>query len=163
MKSIEEFSQDILQKRKRLKKKKRVIRSSIALSLVGLFTFGILYSNIIPFGELFQSRAYERYMQSYVSSDQTTRLKIIDGDNAAITVGNRAYACALKEENAQTFSLSLHSEQIESENLSVHFSDGKAQLSGGLNGENIEKTLKIVQDMEVESGAWIEFETKGKA
>ncbi len=160
MKSIEDFSQDILQKQKRLKKKKRIIRSSIALSLVGLLTFGILYSNIIPFGELFQSRAYERYMQSYVSSDQTTRLKIIDGDNAAITVGNRAYACALKEENAQTFSLSLHSEEIESENLSVHFSDGKAELSGGLNGENIGKTLNIVQDMEVESGTWIEFETK---
>ena len=162
MKSIEEFSQDILQKRKRLKKKKRVIRSSIALSLVGLFTFGILYSNIIPFGELFQSRAYERYMQSYVSSDQTIRLKIIDGDNAAITVGNRAYACALKEENSQTFSLSVHSAEIENENLSVRFSDGKAELSGGLNGEEIAKTLNIVQDMEVESGTWIEFETKQK-
>lgn len=160
MKSIEDFSQDILQKRQRLKKKKRIIRSSVALSLVGLLTFGIIYSNIIPFAELFQSRAYERYMQSYVSSDQTTRLKIIDASNAAITVGNRAYACALKEENAQTFSLSLHSDEIESENLSVHFSDGKAELSGDLNGENIGKTLNIVQDMEVESGTWVEFETK---
>ena len=160
MKPIEAFAQDVLEKKQRMKKKKRIVRSSVALSLVGLLTFGVLYSNIIPFGALFQSRAYERYMQSYVSTDQTTRLKIIDGDNAAITVGNRAYACALKEENAQTFSLSLHSDQIESENLSVRFSDGKAQLSGGLNGENIEKTLNIAQDMEVESGAWIEFETK---
>ncbi|MBO5240939.1 MAG: hypothetical protein J6B56_05945 [Clostridia bacterium] len=160
MKPIEEFTQDILQKQKRLKKKKRIIRSSVALSLVGLLTFGVVYSNIIPFGELFESRAYERYMQSYVSSDQNTRLKIIDGDNAAITVGNRAYACALKEENAQTFSLSVHSEEIENENLSVRFSDGRAELSGKLNGENIGKTLNIVQDMEVENGAWTHFESR---
>lgn len=160
MKPIEAFAQDVLEKKQRMKKKKRIVRSSVALSLVGLLTFGVLYSNIIPFGALFQSRAYERYMQSYVSTDQTTRLKIIDGDNAAITVGNRAYACALKEENSQTFSLSLCSNEIESENLSVRFSNGKAELSGGLNGENIGKTLNVVQDMELESGAWIEFETK---
>lgn len=160
MKSIEDFTQDVLQKKQRLKKKKRIIRSSVALSLVGLLTFGILYSNIIPFGTLFQSRAYERYMQSYVSSDQTTRLKIIDGDNAVITVDNRAYACALEEVNAQTFSLSLQSREKQNQSLSVRFSDGKAELSGELNGENIGETLNAAQDIKVESGKWIEFETK---
>lgn len=160
MKPIEDFTKDVLEKSKRQKKRKRIVRSCVALSLVGLLTFGVLYSNIIPFGEIFQSRAYERYMQSYVSSDQTTRLKIIDGDNAAITVGNRAYACALKEENAQTFSLSLRSSEVESEDLSVRFSEGKAELSGVLNEETIGETLNIVQDMEVESGAWVNFENK---
>ena len=160
MKPIEEFTQDVLNKSKRAKKKKRVVRSCVALSLVGLFTFAVLYSNIIPVGEIFASRAYQKYMQSYVSSDQTTRLKIIDGDNAAITVGNRAYACALQEENAQTFSLSVRSDEITFENLSVRFSDGKAELSGTLNEENIGTTLNIVQDMEVESGAWAYFENK---
>lgn len=160
MKSIEDFTQDVLSKKQRLKKKKRVIRSAVALSLVGLLTFGVLYSNIIPFAGLFQSRAYERYMQSYVSSDQTTRLKIIDGDNAVITVDNRAYACALEEVNAQTFSLSLQSSEKTSEKLSVHFSDGKAELSGAWNGESIGETLNTAQDTEVESGKWVEFETK---
>ena len=157
MKPIEEFTQEVVDKSKRGKRRKRIWKTAIVLAVVFSFVFAIVYSNIIPFHELFRSRTYERYMQSYATEDRETSLKILDYDNAALTVGSRAYPCALEQKNSKTFALSVLSEGEKTDELTVEFSDGKAELTGALSGEKIGKTLNIVEDMQVESGVWIMF------
>ena len=157
MKPIEEFTQEVVDKSKRGKRRKRIWKTAIVLTVVFSFVFAIVYSNIIPFHELFRSRTYERYMQSYATADRETSLKILDYDNAALTVGSRAYPCALEQKNSKTFALSVLSAGEKTDELTVEFSNGKAELTGALSGEKIGETLNVVEDMQVESGVWTMF------
>ena len=161
MKTIECFTDDILQKSKQKRKQKQIWRTVTSLSLTALLVFLVAYSNILPLGNLFRSRAYERYMQSYVTADRKTRLKILDGDNAALMMEDRVYVCALREKNKQTFSLTSNpAETGEEETLIVRFEKGKAQLSGEWKDEPLSVVLNVVQDMQVQEGAWIDFEVE---
>lgn len=163
MKTIENFADDVLRKSKKKQQKKRLGRNVIALSLAGILIFLIAYSNILPIGNLFQSRAYERYMQSYATADRKMRLKILDGEHAALMTENRVRLCSLKEKNASTFSLTPESDSNAEDSLTVEFANGKAELFGKLEEERVEVTLNIVQDMQVQAGAWIDFDVKQHA
>ena len=157
MKPIEDFAQDVVKKSKNGKRKKRIWKSLVSFVIVSSLVFAVAYSNIISFQELFRSRTYERYMQSYVDEDGETSLKIIDGDNAALAVGSRAYSCALEKKTSKKFSLTVMTDGKKADELSVEFSDGKAVLTGTLQNERIGETLNVVEDMQVESGVWTMF------
>ncbi|MBO5479687.1 MAG: hypothetical protein J6A63_00665 [Clostridia bacterium] len=159
MKPIEAFTQDVLQKSVRAKKRRRKIRGGILLGVVALLTFLIAYSNIFTFEDVFASQAYKAYMRSYATSNGDTRLKILDGNNAALTVGERVYPCTLSEKRADVFTLSVLSD-YKGDELSVRFTGDKAELSGTLKEEKIEKTLNVVEDMQVQSGVWTCFDIR---
>ena len=155
MKSIEVFTNDIEQKVKQRKKKRRIVRSTIALTCSFVFIFLIAFSNIISFGQIFESKAYQQYLTAYVSQDKQTRLRFLDGDFAALVVNEQVYTCQIEEKSKNRFA--LRGLEKEENVLEVTFSNNQANLTGSMGDISFNETLNAVENGAIEVGVWKMF------
>ena len=156
MKSMNSFVDGVLEKTARKRKSKRIFNAALSLSISGILLFLVAYSNIISLDSVFAPHSYRKFMQSYATAEGDMRLKILDESSAALTVDNQVYTCLLSERNEKTFTLKPLSAPTD-ETLTACFENGKAELTGEWNDEELGVTLNVVQDMEIERGEWVSF------
>lgn len=163
MKTYEEFTQYVLIKLKKAKKKRQIKRTVISLSTAAVLIFLALFGNIIDFGFLNFNKSWKKFLRSYVSQSGTyASLKILDADNAALTLGNKVYPCELKSKSSKRFALTSYGEnpangEIEKRNFSVKFSGDTATVEGETEDGGFKETLNVVEDRTIESGVWALF------
>ncbi len=155
MKSIEVFTNDIERKVKQRKKKRRIVRSTIALISSFVFIFLIAFSNIISFGQIFESKAYQQYLTAYVSQNKQTRLRFLDGDFAALAINEQVYTCQIEEKSKNRFALQVL--EKEENVLEVTFSNNQANLTGNMGDISFNETLNVVENGTIETGVWKMF------
>ncbi|MBO5214712.1 MAG: hypothetical protein J6B79_00800 [Clostridia bacterium] len=162
MKTNEQFTQVVLQKAQRVRKRNFWIKCAVGAVSVCLLLFLVGFSNIITFTPM-QSQAYKNYMQSYVSNDGSMRLKILTSGRTVVTNGDDLYVCSTRERGEGEFSLDVferNGQRSTGESLEVDFSQTGAYVRGYLNGELVSESLNIVTDMQVEEGYWYGFYCK---
>ena len=123
MKTNEQFTQVVLQKARRINKRNFWIKCAVGAVSVCLLLFLVGFSNIITFTPM-QSQAYRNYMQSYVSSDGSMRLKILTSGRAVIANGDDLYVCMANEKGAGEFSFGVYKrngQQSTGESFEVNF------------------------------------------
>ena len=157
MKPINDFTNEVLTKAKSVKRKNSVIKAVISILSVAVIVFLVAYSNIITFNGFNASKAFERFMQSYATESGDTSFKILNKDNAVLTVNQKVYTCALNEKNSNEFTLTSYAEEKGNSNLTVTFSGNTAKLNGELNNQMVSKTLNAVTDMKIEEGVYTMF------
>ena len=172
MKTTERFVDEVLEKTKRVRRKKRIKWSLITCFGVAFLTFLVGFSNIVTFDVFSYSTAYRSYLDPYLCEEdgETVGLKLINDTSAVVSVGEKAYPCVVKAESKSRFVLMNNSEKIreseEEENneqpsfFYVDFWDDKATLSWSAFGVEIEKVLSITDECGVPTGVWRLFATK---
>lgn len=172
MKTTERFVDEILEKTKKTRRKKRIKWSLIACFSVALLTFLVGFSNIVTFDVFSYSTAYRSYLDPYLCEEdgETVGLKLINDTSAVVSVGEKAYPCVVKAESKSRFVLMDNSEGIrESEEeesneqpsvFYVDFWEDKATLSWSAFGVEMKKILSITDECGVPAGVWRLFATK---
>lgn len=157
MKTNAEFTNDVLQKYNKKRRKMRIIKSIVAITV----TFALILPpliNIFSFDFTFNSKAYKRYTNSYASSDNQTSLKIISAIDAVFMLNSKPYYCALSNNSSSNFTLTpVYEEEQTNDLLTVAFSSNTAKVSGKLKGQQINQTLTTVTDLNCEQGLWTMF------
>lgn len=157
MKTNAEFTNDVLQKYNKKRRKMRIIKSIVAITVTFAFILPPLI-NIFSFDFTFNSNAYKRYMSSYASADNQTSLKIINASDAVFMLNSKHYYCSLSNNNSNKFTLThVYAEEQTKDILNVVFSSNSAKVSGKLNNQQINQTLTTVTDLNCEQGLWTMF------
>jgi hypothetical protein len=165
MKTNKQFSDEILSKYKKIRKKKNIKKAILSISCVSVFVFVVIFSNIISFNISLYSSSYKKYLKTYISDNSNyAALRIVNAKNAALVIGDKTYICSLNAKSGSTFmleSISENEEENQESIFKVHFSEDKATITGETEeGERIEKILSATDDIGVQSGVWSLFGIK---
>ena len=178
MKSTERFVEEVIEKAKKAKKRKRIKWSVIVCSCVAALTFLVGYSNILTFDLFGYTTAYQSYLKPYLSEDgdgEQVGLKFVSDNSAIVSVGEKAYPCYVEATSDDSFVLKNSSEKALEGDLGegdapqaeeepsvfyVDFWEDKAKISWNLFGVKIEKILSITEERGVPAGVWRLFATR---
>ena len=171
MTSNKEYAKNLIQTVKAKRKKKRIILSSVVLSICAFLCFAVGYSNIITIDmEAFQD-SYVRYLVPYLSQEGEIGLRFVDAQNAVVNIESKTYPCALKATSETAFTLTVvkaeTEETLEAETqmpmqeepsiFHVEFWDTNAKISWNIFGKEIEKVLSVTEEWNVPTGLWSLF------
>lgn len=161
MKTIDNFTADVMNRAKKMKKRKNIIGAVCSVCTLGVLVFLVLFSNIIDFGGIGPyAKAYKKYMQAYVSAagENYSSLRILDAQSAVFTFEGKPLFCSMEAQSDSEFELTVEKEESADDKLNVEFDGDSATVEGEVDGEEVRVVLNLTKDVQnVSPGIWSMF------
>lgn len=128
MRTIEEMTSEIIKKARIEKRRKRIVRSCVAVGLAAVSLFFVGYSNIITVDFNPYENNYQNYLSAYATA--SAGVKIVGKNSALVHLNGKAYPCFLKAKSSSTFALKNNAwEDGEPKGFTLSCSENQAVLT----------------------------------